>query len=120
MPYRANRLCVHPGCAASYQGQGGYCPVHATATKLRAGRDYNANRRDEAKNAFEMSARWRKTRHIHLGKYPLCYDCEAEGIVKQAAIVHHVDDDWRNTREDNLMSLCRYHHGKRTAREAKA
>ena len=67
----AKRSCMAPGCFATYDGKGAYCPLH---NNLQA-KAYNAQGRDKDRQAFESSARWRKIRHAYLAKHPLCEDC---------------------------------------------
>lgn len=63
------------------------------------------------------SAAWRKLRAVHLAGEPLCRHCAAEGRVRAATDVDHVDGDDANNAPENLQSLCRSCHGAKTARE---
>jgi len=111
MPYRAKRRCTHPGCTATYDGQGAYCPAHKAAHE----KQYRSNVQDKDRQAFESSARWRKIRHLYLSRYPLCHDCEAQGTIRVAEEVHHTHG-WQRNADDDLMGLCTSCHSKRTAR----
>lgn len=114
MPYHAKRSCMHPGCQATYNGPGGYCEAHKASHS--SGRTYSALNRDMERQAFETSARWRKIRHAYRAAHPLCHDCLEAGITTVGTEVHHIDNDWRNNDETNLMNLCTSCHSKRTRR----
>jgi 5-methylcytosine-specific restriction protein A len=55
-----------------------------------------------------------------LSEYPLCEDCEGEGIVEPAIEVHHLVkikyDPAKRLDETNVVGLCGPHHDARTAR----
>lgn len=59
---------------------------------------------------------WQKVRKIHLLNYPLCEDCKTTGIVKPAKEVHHKIELRKGgtNEDDNLQSLCKSCHSKRT------
>lgn len=59
---------------------------------------------------------WQKIRKIHLFNHPLCEDCKIEGIIKPAKEVHHVIGlrNGGTNEDDNLQSLCKSCHSKRT------
>lgn len=71
---------------------------------------------------FTDTAAWRKLRAEFLRVNPLCFDCDANGRTVPALEVHHIrkraDDPGREQWLDpeNLMSLCRPCHSRRTAR----
>jgi len=72
---------------------------------------------------FYNSARWQRLRSIKLGTHPLCQDCEAEGKLTAAVDVDHVQDRREHPDLaydlDNLRSLCKSHHGRKTMRRNK-
>lgn len=112
MPYHAKRSCMHPGCSATYNGQGAYCDKHKGAHDY--GKTYNDSKRDQSRQTFETSSRWRKIRHAYMARHPLCADCLDAGRITQAQEVHHIDDNYNHNGELNLMSLCTSCHSKRT------
>lgn len=113
MPMRAKRSCMHPGCRATYDGPGAYCDTHKPQHDY--GKAYNASgKRDKERQRFETSGRWGKIRRTKLNRDPLCEDCKAQGVVTEAQEVHHVDNDYVNNLDTNLMSLCVSCHSKRT------
>jgi 5-methylcytosine-specific restriction endonuclease McrA len=105
---------MHPGCNATYDGQGAYCPLHKPLHD--ADKTYTRYNRDKGRQVFESSSRWRKIRHAYLAHYPLCQDCQAKGIIKTAEQVHHIDNDYNNNYDTNLMGLCISCHSIRTRR----
>jgi 5-methylcytosine-specific restriction protein A len=64
---------------------------------------------------------WNKVRAVKLVGNPLCEECLKAGIVKQAEEVHHIKPvaEFPELRLaiDNLQSLCRVCHNKKTAEE---
>ena len=56
-------------------------------------------------------------RDCHLAGYPLCEDCKAIGRITRAVEVDHIDGDSGNNAGDNLRSLCKSHHSRKTVRE---
>lgn len=66
------------------------------------------------------TARWQRVRARHLATHPLCVMCEAEGLINEASIVHHVIDVADRPdlafNESNHQSLCKRHHDSETAR----
>lgn len=108
MPTHAKRSCMAPGCNATYDGKGAYCPIH----KGLQDRQYNATSRDRGKDAFYHSARWRAIRRLILSHEPLCRVCRENGDIKEAQEVHHIDGDYTNNAEENLMPICISCHNK--------
>jgi 5-methylcytosine-specific restriction protein A len=60
---------------------------------------------------------WRRCRLMKLAADPLCQDCKEEGIVTEATEVDHVDGDTTNLSDENLRSLCKSHHSRKTCRQ---
>lgn len=63
---------------------------------------------------------WMKTRERWLRAHPLCCQCEAEGRTTLAEEVDHITPLWKGGPDtsENLQSLCREHHNRKTAEEA--
>lgn len=62
--------------------------------------------------------RWRRVREVHLHAEPLCRMCKADGLVTMATMVDHIvpiADGGEKLDEDNLQSLCRDCHARKTA-----
>lgn len=78
-------------------------------------------RRTGKNDKFYNSWPWRKLRKRFLQKYSLCVKCDAEGIVKTATVVDHIErieDGGDRLDEDNLQSLCKKHHDSKSGKEA--
>jgi 5-methylcytosine-specific restriction protein A len=59
------------------------------------------------------SRRWRCIRAQHLQLHPLCVQCEREGLVVAAEVVHHIEPHEGDRTKfflGKLESLCRMHH----------
>lgn len=65
-------------------------------------------------------ARWRRTRKAKLAQQPLCEDCAERGEAMPATEVDHVDglgpNGPRGHDLDNLRSLCKPCHSRKTVR----
>jgi len=72
---------------------------------------------NKEKNPY-LRPQWIATRHFKLAKHPLCERCEAQGRIRPASVVHHLDGDPWNNDHTNLLSLCRDCH--ETIHERKA
>lgn len=64
---------------------------------------------------------WKKMRLAHLRAYPLCVQCLQDGKSVAATIVDHVEPHKGNVEVfftlDNLQSLCKMHHDRKTWQE---
>lgn len=63
---------------------------------------------------------WRRVRAEKLWDQPCCEDCLDEGLVTPAVEVHHLvkvrNAPHLRLEMENLRSLCKSHHSRRTAR----
>ena len=77
-------------------------------------KQYDKARGTAAERGYDK--RWQRIRLMHLRHNPLCYDCNTKCQVTAANEVHHIialaDGGTHNT--DNIMSLCKSCHSKRT------
>lgn len=106
MPKRPNKLCNFPSCP-EYQTEKGYCEKHFKIVSAK----YEKQRETAVKRGY--TSRWHKLRKWKLNKNPLCEICgiRPEGIiVVEADLVHHIDKNPKNNKEENLQSLCRHCH----------
>lgn len=106
MPQSPGRACRNKRCRAITTNKDGYCDqcrhVKYLNQRPHVGREvYDSN--------------WVKVRDAYLREHPLCEDCEAIGVVRQADMVHHkipVANGGAMYDEENLRSLCVTCHGK--------
>jgi len=113
MPNRTPAACRRPGCGGLVVG--GIC---SQCGVLRA--QFAAAVDERRGNAAERGydARWRRLRDAHLAREPLCRMCRHSGLVSAAALVDHIvpiADGGAVLDDDNLQSLCRGCHDKKTA-----
>ena len=113
MPIKPKRLCNHPGCNQFVAI--GYCEQHKPNNKLSHAL-YKRNRTDHKEEAFYSSLTWRKMRKAKLTMQPLCEQCQQEGRLTAATIVHHIEELKQRPelglQIDNLMSVCDGCHNK--------
>ncbi len=72
--------------------------------------------------AERNTAKYRRARRKHLAKHPLCAACHDRGIIRAATEIDHIVPVSRNPHgfwdfENNIQSLCRQCHEKKTAGE---
>ncbi len=115
MPKRAKSICSASGCNALID-KPGYCEKHQL--KRAALRLLDEKKTPEQKR-FYSSLQWTKASLRHRQLEPLCRKCKAEGIVKEAELVHHnpdlqtLIDQGKNPFDDRyLESMCFNHHQK--------
>lgn len=103
-------VCTYPGCRCIVDR--GRCQRHAKE---------NRSHRNGKSDPFYSSHSWRKLRALKISADPCCEDCAKRGLVKAADEVHHVVarsvDASIAMDIDNLMSLCKTCHSRRTVRE---
>ena len=76
-------------------------------------RQYNASR--PARHGFYASPEWRRVRDWYRSRYPLCEECQRQGRVTAAELVHHkreISQGGELLDVDNLESLCRSCHSR--------
>ena len=72
-------------------------------------------------NTKYNTRRWKAFSKRYKAEHPLCVMCEAEGITSAAAVTDHivrVEDGGAMWDENNLQSLCVYHHNQKSGKEA--
>ncbi|QEG26520.1 HNH endonuclease [Gemmata obscuriglobus] len=72
-----------------------------------------------AKRGYD--GRWNRTRAVKLARNPLCEDCDERGLTCGATEVDHIDGlgplGPKGHDLDNLRSLCKPCHSRKTVRE---
>lgn len=106
--------CPHAGCP-EITPPGEHCDEHRSEQW----------RRDDRPSASERGydRAWEKVRRAHLRMEPLCRNCEERGRVEPASEVDHIvplSEGGARLDHDNLQSLCRPCHNRKTARERTA
>ena len=113
MPKKPKKPCKHPGCPELTEGN--YCKVH----QREINREYNCSSRPYKK--LYNSSRWQDLRRYVLNKQPLCVECLKNNRITPATVVDHIKPHKGN--EDlfydinNLQSLCKSCHDRKTAKE---
>ena len=120
MPTKAPTACHRMGCNGLIRN--GECN-RCGATRRGSDRAYDDSRGTAAQRGYDHT--WRKVRRMQLAREPLCYDCKTGGgnsmgggVITIASEVHHIiaKRDGGTNELDNLMSLCKACHSKRTNR----
>lgn len=78
-------------------------------------------RRSQDNQKFYNGRPWRKVRKAFIDKHPLCVKCKEEGKSVAAKYVDHIqriEDGGDKLNEENLQSLCKYHHDSKSGKEA--
>ena len=117
MPWKPKKPCRHPGCPNLTDQR--YCEVHREGAGTEANRVYDRDVRDQEMREFYNSTAWRRLRELKLKRNPVCEECYRRGRISKAAIADHVlparEYPSRRLDIDNLQSLCRGCHNKKTA-----
>jgi len=77
--------------------------------------------RNKAPDKFLLSSRWKKLREKKLSDSPVCEQCKKRGVIVPGREVDHIKP--RSERPDlslsidNLQTLCKSCHSRKTARE---
>ena len=63
------------------------------------------------------STRWKKIRLAILAREPLCRPCKDEGRTTAATQIDHIDGNAANNAANNLQSICKPCHDRKSALE---
>ena len=113
MPYKPNKPCRHPGCAALVPPGQKYCdrhkPIHPEEARPAAGRGYGSA--------------WQRARKQYLEAHPLCAECQKQGRYVKASVVDHIvphrGDQKLFWNRNNWQALCKRCHDRKTMTEDK-
>jgi len=115
MPRKPKMPCRYPGCPELTEDR--YCPAHQKKTD----REYNRTNRPYRK--LYNNSRWQRLRKRHLLKHPLCVECERRGRFTPATVVDHIIPHEGRLElfwdENNIQSLCKSCHDRKTAGEGR-
>lgn len=105
------RPCKHPGCAELTRE--GWCPKHKPKYQRGKSADYHD---------WYLLPIWKdRLRPEHLLVEPFCRECALEGKRVYATVVDHIvphRGNWKLfTDPNNLQSLCKFHHDRKTIQE---
>lgn len=122
MPTQPARPCAVPGCPGLTQQQAGrYCELHRDRER-QAQRNWSSmhDKTRKSSHARGYDRRWRRLRSAVLAAEPLCRHCLSVGRSRRADDVDHIIPISRGglrLDRDNLQSLCRECHARKTATE---
>jgi len=129
MPVNPRPYCAYPLCNRQAEPGSSYCNIHNknsvefNSQGISPGIAPHAPDMRPSASSRGYDRTWKKVRKIKLAINPLCEECLKAGIVKQAEEVHHIKPvaDYPELRLaiDNLQSLCKTCHNKKTAEEKK-
>ena len=116
MPFRPKQYCKSPNCNQLVDAKIGYCDKH----KKPVGR-YEEDRESASKRGYDRI--WQRLRAVKLRHDPLCEECKRNDRIVIAIEVHHIKPvklfPWLRLVWENLESLCKSCHSKKTAEENK-
>lgn len=79
-------------------------------------------RRQKVDNSkFYQSKQWRRVRKLYVTENPLCEHCEKRGIITEVQEVDHIKPLRLGGAKfdfENLQSLCKSCHGRKSGKEA--
>lgn len=107
--------CRFPLCPALTHET--YCEKHRAKARKATHEAYDSTRGNTTERGY--GAAWRRIRFAHLLSEPLCRHCKRDGQLTVANEVDHILPKLKggSDHENNLQSLCRYHHRIKTAEE---
>lgn len=116
MPSKAKHPCRHPGCPALVVDSP-YCPAHQRGANAKRNRAIDEQRPSAAERGYDRT--WQKIRLMQLRQHPLCVECARQGLTVAATEVDHIRPLAQGGTHafDNLQSLCKPCHSRKTARE---
>ena len=116
MPNKLARGCAQTGCPELTRDPSCYCPEH---------KKLHQTRQDERRGSSSergYGARWQRVRKHFLNLNPVCEECYKKGIAEPATTVDHIVPHKGNMElfwdQENLQSLCKLHHDRKTATES--
>ena len=120
------KLCAYPGCFRPTDIGEKYCSLHRAK-----GKAHDEQVRQKRLNAFRKPSRsstqlgygyrWQKLRNRFIAQHPYCEECMKRGVLTMATDVDHFKPHLGDPRllydEENLQSLCKSCHSRKTVKE---
>lgn len=120
------KLCAYPGCFRPTDIGEKYCLLHRAK-----GKAHDEQVRQKRLNAFRKPSRsstqlgygyrWQKLRNRFIAQHPYCEECMKRGVLTMATDVDHIKPHHGDQRllydEENLQSLCKSCHSRKTVKE---
>lgn len=110
MPSKQKSLCTEPGCTA-FAEIGNKCKDHYKRIRKDSRKEYKG---------WYSNKPWRILRKKWLFSNPLCVECKKQGILTPADTVDHIiphRGEWHLFMDpENLQSLCKECHDRKTAK----
>ncbi len=113
-----SKMCSYGGCNSVAVPGSHRCEKHPLTYTPKKRYDHQLH---DGKYIYS-TARWRRLRDSFIRMHPLCAECDRHALVTPGEVVDHVKelkdggDPWD---VDNLMTLCRSCHQKKTGEEVK-
>jgi len=108
MPERAMHPCAYHGCPGLTRSK--YCPLHK-AHEQQEEKQYARERGGAAQRGYDSV--WQLLRLTYLHQHPICEQCQQNGLIVPAVLVHHIvpiKDGGARLDPSNLRSLCQSCH----------
>jgi len=113
MPSKAAKFCAKCSRLAV---SGGLCEVHQKQSQQQA-----YQRRDNKWLYLYHDPQWDRLRDAQLAKDPFCAECRGEHLLTPASVADHIKPHKGDPKlfydADNLQSMCKQHHDRKTAKE---
>ena len=116
MPMRPKRPCAFPECVERVNEGERFCQEHK---KLKTKWQERRRTKDTGRHLYNY--KWSQYRRRFLRLYPLCRQCEEQGLVTRATVVDHIKPHkgdyhlfWDSK---NHQSLCKRCHDRKTVTE---
>ena len=109
VPTKHPSPCNQPRC--SKLTQGGYCDEHETEHQ-----DFSTLQESE-ENQFYSTTRWRKVRKRYISRHPVCQVKNCDTPTQVVDHIKPIEFGGEKLDRENLQSLCRAHHAKKTGKE---
>ena len=115
---RLSKMCSCGGCNSVALPGSHRCEKHPLTYSTKKRYEHQLH---DGKYIYS-TARWRRLRDSFIRMYPLCEECARHALVTPGEVVDHKKelkdggDPWD---VNNLSTLCREHHQKKTGEEVK-